>query len=362
MTTETEVANRALQRCGAERILPGSTMWNEDSKNASELRACYDMIRRSELRRNVWRYSIRTERLRAITATTKIIRYPTWASNVTYVANDRVVLNGKSYICLQGGINQTPDARTWDYWTNYFGSDTAELYDAAVTYNYGEQVYDGSDNLYISIAEDNKANAVTVTTKWAPLFIPAWVQFTIYALGQRVTSGGITYVSLQASNQNNSPAASPLWWSVTNPQTLPLASFQVPSRQGSNIFRLPVGFMRLAPQSPKQGSYTPMGAPSASPYTDWDVEGNYIKTQMSSPLDVRFACDIEDPNEMDPMFIDGFTCRLAYEVCETITQSSKKLADLGGAYTKFMSEARAVNGIEIGPIEAPEDSYISLRT
>ena len=62
MTTETEIGNRAIQRCGGERIAPGSTLWNEDSKNASELRACYDLIRRSELRRNVWSYSVRTER------------------------------------------------------------------------------------------------------------------------------------------------------------------------------------------------------------------------------------------------------------------------------------------------------------
>ena len=42
MTTETEVANRGLQRIGAGRIVAGA-LWTEDSNNASEIRACYDM-------------------------------------------------------------------------------------------------------------------------------------------------------------------------------------------------------------------------------------------------------------------------------------------------------------------------------
>jgi hypothetical protein len=40
----------------------------------------------------------------------------------------------------------------------------------------------------------------------------AWSNVTTYALDQYVTSGGVTYRSLQAGNLNHNPAASPTWW------------------------------------------------------------------------------------------------------------------------------------------------------
>lgn len=359
MTTETDIANLALQQCGAGKIVDGQ-LWTEDTKNASEIRLCYDTIRRAELRRNVWRYSIRTEVLRKRTATTKVIMFSEWDALVSYEINDRVRRNSKSWICVGEGINNDPATRTFDFWMSYFGSDTADVYDATVTYSTGEQVYVG-DLGYISLVDDNLGNVVTNVLFWYPISVAAWVQFGIYPLGDRVTFGGVTYVSIQAANQNHSPDVSPTWWTVTSSQKLALSSFRVPTGGGLNVFRLPTGFMREAPQNPKQGSYTPSGAPSAPAYTDIDYEGKYFKTALAGPINFRFAADIEDPNEMDPLFINGFSNRLAFTVCEPLTQSSSKLAGIGGSYNKFMSEARTVNGIETGPVEAPEDSYISLR-
>ena len=362
MITETDVANRALQRAGASAIAANG-LWTEDSKNAAELRICYDMIRRSELRRNVWRYATRTELLYAMTDTTNIIGYPTWDALVKYEINDRVLSNGKTWISIGTGVNHDPTARTYDYWTSYFGNDTADVYSATETYIIGRQVYSGT-TLYISIANDNLGNLVTDTTYWLPLGVAAWVQFGIYDVGNRVMVSGVTYVSIKTSNQNNAPASSPLWWTVTGSQTLALVSYYAPPSSisaGRNIFRLPKGFLREAPQAPKQGSYLPLGAPAGLPYSDWVYEGNYFTTQMAGPIAFRFCADVEDPNDMDPMFIDGFSARSAFEVCEALTQSSSKLTELGGMYNKFMTEARAVNAIEAGPTEAPEDAYISCR-
>lgn len=359
MITETDVGNRGLQRIGAGRIAAGA-LWTEDSNNASELRACYDMIRRAELRRNVWRYAIRTEVLRKMTSTTKVIFYPDWDSRVDYDQNDRVERDNRTWIAIRDGVNNDPSLRTYDYWTTYFGSDTCDVYSATTTYSTGEQVYVG-DVGYISIADENEGNAVTDIAYWLPIGPSDWAQWTIYALGRRVTSGGITYVSLQNANQNNAPASSPSHWAVTGSVTLRTAAYTVPTSLGLNIFRLPRGFMRAAPQAPKQGSYLPLGAPAGLPYTDFDYEGNYFRTSQAGPIALRFCADIEDPRLMDPLFIDGFSCRLALETCEILTQSDKKIANIGGHYNKFMSEARIVNAIETGPTEPPEDAYIALR-
>ncbi len=360
MITETDVANRGLQRIGAGRIVAGG-LWTEDSNNASEMRACYDIVRRGELRRNVWRYSIRTEVLRKMTATTKVIFYPDWDSRVKYEQNDRVMSGNRAWILIKGtSLNEDPANRDYSIWTTYFGSTTCDVYAADTTYSTGEQVYVG-DVGYISIADENEGNAVTDIAFWLPIGIADYVQFKVYAAGNRVMSGGVTYVSLVNANELNDPATSPTQWAVTGSQTLRLAAFTVPTSLGLNIFRLPWGFLRVAPQMPKQGSYMPLGAPSGLPYSDFDYEGNYFRTIQGGPIALRFAADIEDPDDMDPLFIDGFSARLGVETCEILTQSDKKLSNIGGHYNKFISEARIVNGIETGPTEPPEDVYISLR-
>jgi len=359
MTTETQVANRGLQRIGAGRIADGA-LWTEDSKNAGEIRVCYDMLRQSELRRNVWRFAIRTEVLRKMTPTTKVIFYPDWDARVDYDLNDRVQADSKTWIGVGTGVNNNPTGRTYDYWEGYYGSDTCDVYDADTSYSTGEQVYVGGVG-YISIADENEGNAVTDIAYWYPVGVADWVQFKIYAIGKRAVYNGLTYVSLIDANQNFSPSSNPTKWAVTGSQVLRDAAFIVPTKRGQNIFRLPKGFMRTAPQEPKQGSYLPLGAPAGLPYSDFDFEGNYFRTSLAGPIDFRFCADIANPNLMDPMFIDGYSCRLALETCEILTQSDKKLSNIGGHYAKFMSEARTVNAIETGPTEPPEDAYISLR-
>ena len=360
MITETDVANRGLHRIGvAVRIAEGA-LWTEDSDKAAQMRICYDMIRRGELRRNVWRYSIRTETLRAFTPTTNLLFYPDWDPLVSYTINDRVQSNGRTWIAVGVGINNDPQNRDYLFWNTYFGSDTCDVFDPTVTYNTAEQVYVGS-LAYVSIIDNNVGASITDTTSWLPLNDPVWNEFYIYPLGARVTLNGVTYVSIVASNELSQPDISPTKWAVTGVLVLRQAAFTVPIANGQNVFRLPMGWLRNAPQAPKQGSYMPLGAPSGNPYSDFDYEGNYFRTSLSGPINFRFCADIEDPNQMDPLFIDGFTARLGLETCEVLTQSDKKLADIGGHYKMFMSEARTVNAIEEGPVEPPEDVYIRLR-
>lgn len=61
MATKIEVCNRALQKLGARLI----TAIDENSKNAQELRACYDIILKSELRAHTWNCSIQRASLAA---------------------------------------------------------------------------------------------------------------------------------------------------------------------------------------------------------------------------------------------------------------------------------------------------------
>jgi hypothetical protein len=297
-----------------------------------------------------------------------IVTFPNWDSNIAYLRGELVVNASRIWQCVKtGGVGaEIPNDRQYNIWTNYVGPDTADLYSTTVTYFAGEFVYSGA-NVYLSIQNSNLNKALTDTAYWFSLAPLAWSSLTTYVIGNRVQQGGVWYRSIANANLNNAPPNNSFWISI--PQTsLTLASLLYPigispsvNTPLRNFYRLPVGFVREAPQAPKQGSYLPLGAPAASAYSDWQYEGQYFTTVLPGPVVFRFAADIMNPDEFDPMFVDGFAYRVAFEISEAITQSTSKLNSLGGSYNKFMSEARVVNGIETGPTEAPEDTYITSR-
>jgi hypothetical protein len=75
----------------------------------------------------------------------------------------------------------------------------------------------------------------------------------------------------------------------------------------------------------------------------------------------RFAADIVDVTKMDDQFCKGLACQLATATCEKITQSRGKLADIASAFKLFMGEARLLNAIEKGPLDAEEDEFVTCR-
>jgi hypothetical protein len=128
-----------------------------------------------------------------------------------------------------------------------------------------------------------------------------------------------------------------------------------------NVFKLPNNYLRTAPQSTKQGSVTVMGSPTNLSYTDWEYESGYLTSAWSGPIPLRFVADMTDVTQMDDMFCEGLGARVAMELCEPLTQSAAKLQAIEGEYKTFMAEARAVNGIEIGPVEQPLDDLLQVR-
>lgn len=65
MTTQTEIANRALQKIGAKRI---AAFGESTSKEGREVSAAWDRVRQSELRKYPWNFAITRASLPALTA------------------------------------------------------------------------------------------------------------------------------------------------------------------------------------------------------------------------------------------------------------------------------------------------------
>lgn len=306
--TNIDIVNRGLQRIGAARI----TAFTDDVKAASEANACYDKLRQAELRRNPWRFATRKVALRALTTTTKLLTFGAWAIGSTYAVGD--VVTGTDGLIYQSSVAANlahNPVSTTGYWTLYFGTDTADTYAAATT----------------------------------------------YFAGEIVLSSGVYYLSLLNSNAASTPPSAN-WLTLTTQPSAVTLQFLYPIGAGpfgdsgtNNVFRLPVGWLCEVPQDPR----TPQ------PARDWLYESGYLITCETGPLIYRFVADMLDVTKYDALFCEGLGSRIAFELCEALTQSITKLGAIGKEYQQFMSDARIRNAVETGPTSPEEDSWVSVK-
>lgn len=94
---------------------------------------------------------------------------------------------------------------------------------------------------------------------------------------------------------------------------------------------------------------------------DWKIEGLFILTADTAPLEIKYVRYIDDPNYYDPLFIEAFACRLALQCCEEVTQSTTKIASIKDEYRDAIAEARRLGAIESPARDMPEDEWILAR-
>lgn len=422
-----DIANAALQHCGAERI-SDTLGFNEDSEGAAECSFRYDKVRRSELERNTWRFAIRYAVLRAIDANSRLLLPALWIETQTYY-NGSIVSDAQNVLWISSVNQNTGNAPgNSGYWDLYFGPLAIPVWDADLAYYAGDVIYttagDGTFKVYLSLVNDNSDVPGTVTaydataqyktddivTSAAVAYqslidfnlanlpsattAPAvWAVGTTYGAAARVRgSDGLMYLSIAGGNLAHDPVAdtSHTYWTATGvlaswtsvttrPASAnswlrqsdvalrgmapvnPIGVGATNQSTGKAVFRLPANYLKIAPDDPKQGSVSYLGAPSGRAYNDWIFHDQYIITRDASPLVLRFAGDMVDVTKFTTMFCEGLAARLGWEICPKITQSVSKRSDIAAAYTKFMTEARMKNAIEIGAVESAEDDWISTR-
>lgn len=315
-----DIGNRALQHLGLPRI----TTLQDNLKTAGEISFVYDKVRRAELRRNYWKFSTRFTVLRPIDTTSMIVVPGAFNASTNYGSGYVVSYDNVYWYTLPGGTGNTPGAAN-NGWEPYFGPRMSDAFDQTLGTSYFAQelVYDAlnSNAVYVSLINANN-NALNVATAWLPL------------TDATLISPGILYPL----------GAGPL------------------SQQGlRNIYRLPNGFLRKANQMPKAGVNSWLGAPYGLFPDDWEMDDLYIITSEASPIVLRFIADETNVTRFDDMFCEGLACRIAYETCQPLTQSTEKQEGIAKAYAKFMTEARLANAIEGGAIQPAEDDYIVAR-
>lgn len=129
------------------------------------------------------------------------------------------------------------------------------------------------------------------------------------------------------------------------------ADATAPAFGRTNAFTLPADFLRILPRDPLENLND----------RDWQIEGRKLLTDEDAPFDLRYVKQETDPNQFDALFRESLAARLALELCEEITQSNTKKAELKNDYKLAIAEARRTNAIENVPAVAAEDTWISER-
>lgn len=129
----------------------------------------------------------------------------------------------------------------------------------------------------------------------------------------------------------------------------------------SYAYQLPSDCLRMVQVNdywiiPGYGDY--LAGPDDEPFR---IENGKIVTDFGSPLSVRYLKRITNSGEFDSTFIEVFAYDLAYECCESITQSNTKKAALEVGKKDAVRAAVRANAIELPPQTIPDDSWIASR-
>jgi hypothetical protein len=370
-----DISNRALQHCGTPRFIDKTQGFNEDSVQASACGFAYGKQRRFELRRNIWRFSIRWAVLRPITDTSRLLAPTLWAAGTTYAYGALVTdVAGVIWQSLRHG-NIANEPGKVNYWELYTGPLSIPEWVSTESYFRGDVVYqqdgDGGFTVFMSLEPQNTDNPATPN---------AYDDEVTYRKGDLVLYDSVVYQSSIDFNLNNQPDISSSAWTTSNrrgtgsekwvqlscdlidqPVIVPASHGPTQSSAGRYLFRYPANYLRTAVQDPKRGVMTPYGGPGNRWPNDWMPEGDYFSSMTATPIVLRFVADIQNVQAFDDMFCEGLAAKLALAIAPTVTQDSVDTNRIAAEYQKWMTEARTVNAIEQGSVEATEDEYITAR-
>lgn len=136
-------------------------------------------------------------------------------------------------------------------------------------------------------------------------------------------------------------AAAPWSFAITR-ANLP-SSTTAPAFGWAHAYPIPVDCLRLV----QVGDDFTWYDPSAGGL--FEYEGGQILTDQTSPLPVRYVRQVTNEGLFPPLFAEAMACRLAAEICETITQDLGKRQQAWQERQQAIREALRTNSIEKPP-------------
>lgn len=118
-----------------------------------------------------------------------------------------------------------------------------------------------------------------------------------------------------------------------------------------NSFTLPADCLLVIAPYPEQDNV----------YRDWVIEGRKIISNNSAPIYVRYIKKITDPQQMNILFREALAAKLAFELCEKLTQSNSKKESLRLDYDEVIAKAKKQSAIQSVPIVSADDTWTAVR-
>ncbi len=127
-------------------------------------------------------------------------------------------------------------------------------------------------------------------------------------------------------------------------------------------YRLPSDCLRVVQVNdfyviPGFGDFIGSG-PDEEPFK---IEGGKILTDFTAPLKIRYLRRVTNSGEFDAAFVEAFAYDLAFEACESITQSTTKKESLRQGRRDEILDAIRANAIELPPQVQADDAWIASR-
>jgi len=140
-------------------------------------------------------------------------------------------------------------------------------------------------------------------------------------------------------------------WTFAKKRAALPASAVAPEWGFARAFPVPADFLRLLAVD---------GAASVS--LEADASGaQAILTDAEAPLPILYLATVADPGRLPPHFVEALSSKLAFDICEDLTQSNTKKDALGQLYLLDLAKAKRVNGLQHAPEEYGTFSWLAAR-
>lgn len=95
--------------------------------------------------------------------------------------------------------------------------------------------------------------------------------------------------------------------------------------------------------------------------SEWVLEGRAILCDEGTSLNIRYIRDETDTTQYDSLLTELMAQKLALEICERVTNSHTKKAELEQEWLYLLAEGKRADGEEQSNLELEEDDWILAR-
>jgi hypothetical protein len=140
-------------------------------------------------------------------------------------------------------------------------------------------------------------------------------------------------------------------WHFAKKRTALPASATKPDWGFNYAYPVPTDFLRLL--AIKDGPVFSIEADAAG--------SQAILSDVAAPLNILYLYVVGDPGRLPPHFVEAFSSKLAFDICEDLTQSNTKKDILAQLFAADLAKAKRINGLQKAPDAFPAFSWLAAR-